>query len=144
MTAEADLLAEKLRILLRAFTINESRFPAAEGKMRYSGLDFQTIHFVQENPDCNALSLAQFLGVSATTTQSVIDRLVRKGILERKKSEVDGRAVALRLTVEGNAVSDAIKRQDQANCSTMLASITPTEGNELMNALTKIVNKLDQ
>jgi DNA-binding MarR family transcriptional regulator len=144
MTADANILAEKLRILLRAFTINETRYPAAEGKIRYNGLDFQTIHFVGENPDCSALSLAQFLGVSATTAQSAIDRLVGKGILQRKKSEADGRAVALRLTTQGYNINAAIARQDILNCSAMLASLTAAEGSDLIKALTKIVERLER
>jgi DNA-binding MarR family transcriptional regulator len=144
MTANALALAEKLRILLRAFTIDERRFPSAEGKLRYNGIDFQTIHFIAANPGCSALSVAQHLGVAATTLQSVIDRLVRKAIVQRDKSPVDGRAVALSLTEVGHDISAAIRRQDEANCGIMLASLNAIEGRDLILLLEKICEDIAQ
>jgi DNA-binding MarR family transcriptional regulator len=140
---DAQRMADVLRLLLRTFTIDESRFPPAEGQMRYSGADFQTLHFVGGNPGCAGLELASFLGVAPTTAQSIIDRLVKRGYIEKLRSAEDRRAVALSLTESGEALRAAIARQDRANCQQMLASLPATERGAFVAQLEQIAASLD-
>jgi DNA-binding MarR family transcriptional regulator len=135
---DAQKMADVLRILLRTFTIDESRFPSAEGQMRYNGADFQTLHFVGGKPGCAGLELASFLGVAPTTAQSIIDRLVKRGYIERLRSTDDRRAVALSLTDSGEVLRAAITRQDQANCRQMLASLPAVDRGAFVAQLEQI------
>jgi DNA-binding MarR family transcriptional regulator len=122
MTA-ADSMAASIRHLLRAFTIAETRLPDGSKPIRYNGPEFQTLHFVADHPGCMSASLAAFLGVSPTTAQSIIDRLIRRGLLIRQASVTSQRAVALTLTPSGKAMHAAILAQDRANCTAMLSAL---------------------
>jgi DNA-binding MarR family transcriptional regulator len=118
-----DRLAEGVRVLLREFTINEVRFPAAEGRLRHNAIDFQSLAVIAAQPGCSALDVGRRLGASPTTLQSCLDRLVRAGLVSRERSDQDGRRVVLALTPEGLETHGAIRRQDLANCDLMLSAL---------------------
>jgi DNA-binding MarR family transcriptional regulator len=134
----ANEMASSIRVLLRTFTIDERRFPPAEGQLPYNGADFQALHFIGGQPGCRSTDLARFLGLSATTVQSVVDRLIKRGLVVRGSSERDRRAVALKLTEQGQQVSAAISRQDQANCLHMLSAIDPASHADFVKQLSRI------
>ncbi len=140
---DASLMGASIRSLLRAFTIDETRYPSAEGKIRYNGPEFQTLHFVGLNPGCSSAALAAFLGVSPTTAQSVIERLIKRGLILRARSSGDKRAVALNLTAEGETVRAAIHRQDQRNCETMLAALPEAERSAFVARMAQIAQAIE-
>jgi DNA-binding MarR family transcriptional regulator len=145
MTAHvADQMAQSIRTLLRTFTIDERRFPAVEGQLRYNGPDFQTLHFVGTYPDCKSTELANFLGVAPTTAQSMIDRLIKRGLIARTRHATNNRAVALRLTDEGVAVRRAIYAQDRANCQAMLAALPVKDHGSFVAQLSQIASAFEQ
>jgi DNA-binding MarR family transcriptional regulator len=137
-------MGASIRSLLRAFTIDEARYPPAEGKIRYNGPEFQTLHFVGLNPDCSSAALAAFLGVSPTTAQSVIERLIKRGLILRRRSDGDKRAVALTLTAEGEAMRAAINRQDRRNCETMLAALPKAERSTFVAQMAQIAQAIER
>lgn len=139
----AATLAEHIRALMRAFTIDETRAPAAEGLMRHNAVDFQSIGFVGAQPGTSAAALARFLGVAATTAQSVIERLVKAELLVRRPGVQDKRTVALYLSARGEAVRAAIARQDEANCAYMLAALTPEEQTRFLAMMEAIASRVE-
>jgi DNA-binding MarR family transcriptional regulator len=138
----AATLADQIRVLMRAFTIDEARGPAAEGLLRHNAADFQTIAFVGAHPGTSSAALARFLGVAATTAQSVIDRLVKADVLVRKAGAHDKRTVALHLSEHGEAVRAAIARQDEANCAFMLEALSPEDQNRFLGLMAAIVARV--
>jgi DNA-binding MarR family transcriptional regulator len=144
MNALADDFAESIRVLLRAFTIDENRFPPAEGRMKYNAIDFQTIAFIARHKGCKALDVAQFLGIAPTTAQSAIDRLVAGGLVARERGETDRRVVELTLTADGRAVHAAIRRQDRANCALMLGALPESERMNFVTQLKQIAARVDK
>jgi DNA-binding MarR family transcriptional regulator len=144
MTKAAEDLLEGIRVILRTFTINETRYPAAEGRIKYNAIDFQALHFIEKNPGCMGTQLAQFLGVAPTTVQSVCDRLIRRGFLEKNNHKNSKRAVAYQLTHEGEEVARAIYRQDIANCHTMLSALPPKERRQFAAQILQIAENLSE
>ncbi|MEM7098692.1 MAG: MarR family winged helix-turn-helix transcriptional regulator [Pseudomonadota bacterium] len=127
MTLAAEEMLEGIRAILRAFTVDETRFPPAEGRIKYNPVDFQTLYFLCDHPGSKNTELARFLGVAATSAQSVCDRLIKRGFVERNSSDTNLRAVALSLTAEGRSIVAAIRRQDIANCERMLKALPVAE-----------------
>lgn len=121
--SDAEQLVEAVRTLLRAFTIDETRFPPAEGRIKYNLHDFQALYFISRNAGCRGADLANFLGVAPTTAQSIIERLIERDFVLRAEHPGSRRAVALTLTEEGADVTEAIRRQDIANCSAILEAL---------------------
>jgi DNA-binding MarR family transcriptional regulator len=141
---DADTMAASIRTLLRTFTIDERRFPPAKGQLPYNGADFQTLHFVGTYPGCKSAELAAFLGVAPTTAQSVIDRLIKRGLISRSQHAKSKRAVALTLTAQGATVRDAINAQDRANCQAMLAALPAKVHASFVAQLSQISHAFDQ
>jgi DNA-binding MarR family transcriptional regulator len=56
-------------------------------------------------------NLAQFMGVSTAAASRAVDRLVKRGLLNREEAADDRRAVQLSLTQEG---ADLLEQYDQA------------------------------
>lgn len=130
--------------LLNLFLVNEKSFPPAQGRMRYSALDFQTIRFVDAQPDSPAKAIADALGVAPTTLQSALDRLIRKGYLERGEHPSDGRSKVHRLTPKGEDLRQAIENQDLDNMRFILDALSPTERVNLFEMLEKVTAQINK
>ncbi|MEM7781427.1 MAG: MarR family winged helix-turn-helix transcriptional regulator [Pseudomonadota bacterium] len=143
-TDQAGQLHGHINAMLNLFLVNEQSFPSARGRMRYSPLDFQTIRFVAANPDCPAKAIADALGVAPTTLQSALDRLIRKGYLERGQHPQDGRAKVHRLTPDGEELRAAIEEQDLENMRFLLAPLSADERKSLLAMMAKVRAKIDQ
>ncbi len=138
MSQSATQLSEAIRTLLRLFTVNETLFPAAEGRMRHNPHDFQTLLYVQDHPGCRANQVAMFLGVVPTTAQSVIERLIKRDLILRARGESSREGVALTLTTRGAEICDAIRRQDVANSQRMLQALPAQERKQFVRNLQTI------
>ena len=79
---------------MRLFLVNESAFPSAEGQMVFSPQVFQALFEIERAPGIRSSDLARQLGLVPTTASSLIARLVRNGLVDKRPSETDGRAVA--------------------------------------------------
>ena len=133
MSTRPERLADAIHVLLRVITVDETRHPSAEGRMRYNPLDFQTIARVRAEPGIRAADLARFLGVAPTTLQSAVDRLVRRGVIEKGAG---GRGLGL--TEEGEALAAAIRRQDVANMKTALDALPTARRAAMVEDLERI------
>lgn len=142
MTKAAKDMFEGIRVILRAFTVDETRFPPAEGRIKYNALDFQSLYYLDSNPGCKNTELARHLGIPATTSQSVCDRLIRRGFVRRESSDSSRRAISLRLTEEGQSVVAAILRQDLANCETMLQALPANSRKQFASQILQIASSL--
>lgn len=137
MDANTRLL-DHVRNLMRAFLVNETAFPSAEGRMVFSPQVFQALYEGGRAPGLRASDLAGEMGLVPTTASSLIARLVRNGLIERRRSATDGRAAALFLTDKGESLRAAIHRQDMANMAPMLSALSDAEQDQLLGLLDKV------
>jgi DNA-binding MarR family transcriptional regulator len=147
MPDKPDTYAAALRgsvsALLRLFLVNERRFPLAGTNERYSPLDFQALNFLALNPGAKVGALGDFLSVAPTTTTTLTDRLVRRGLVTRSGHADDKRAKALTLTPAGRAMFDAIYAQDLVNMQAMLNALSPDEQGQLVSMMARIAATLN-
>jgi len=73
--------------------------------------------------------LSGHLGVVPTTASSVVDRLVERGFVSRERPEANRRAIALRLTPEGQYAFALIDAEEKATMQIMLDAL-PEEDRE--------------
>lgn len=139
-----DRLLDHVRTLMRIFLVNETAFPSAEGRMVFSPQVFQALYEIGRSPGIRSSDLARELGLVPTTASSLIARLVRNGLIERRRSDSDGRAAALYLTDRGAALRAAIHRQDMANMGLMLSALEPTEQAQLLGLLDKVAARVTE
>lgn len=133
-----------LSTLIRTFTINERKHPAAEGQAIYNARDFETLGYLASHPGAPAKDLGLHLGVSPTTTQSIVDRLRRKGLIIRDQDALKGRAVAIFLTEDGRSLQAAIARQNRSNCEHMLNCLPAAEREAFIKSISKIAETVSR
>ncbi len=73
----------------------------AKGEGRVSPGEFGVLVLVEANPGINQTSLANAVGADRSTMVPIIDRLEKRGLLERQAMPGDRRAHALRLAKSG-------------------------------------------
>ena len=142
--SKEERLLQSIGTLLNLFTVNEDRFPSAEGQMRYNPIDFQTLRHIKAKPGCSGAEIARALGVAPTTQQSALDRLIRSGLVKRKNNPDSKRSKIHELTKDGKRTTAAIHRQDLSNMKTILAALSRSEQNEVVKLLEKVVMHLEK
>jgi DNA-binding MarR family transcriptional regulator len=67
--------------------------------------------------------LAQFLGLSKANASGLVDRLVKKGLIEREHGVEDRRVVFVRLTAKGLTVARGLAKVQRQGLSQMMRRI---------------------
>jgi DNA-binding MarR family transcriptional regulator len=141
--ADAERLAASIRVLLHALTIR-AQDTSGDGRIAFSGTELATLGYIREHPGSMSREVIAFLGLTPTTVQSLLDRLVRKGVVMRQPHKDDGRAVALFLTGEGAARVAAIRAQDVENCAAMLSVLPAKRRSSFVSDLEAIARRLSE
>jgi len=133
---------ELIEQLTRAFERFTRRFKVAEAAAAadnaLNALDAQTLVLVDGNPGCGLGEVARDLNVAMTTMSSAVDRLVKKGLVERRRPQDDRRAVELTATAKGRGVVADQKAAYRKACRAMLRALDPSERIELIRLTEKI------
>ncbi len=86
--------------------------------------------------------LRRILGLSHPGTVRLVDRLVADGLVERTEGQ-DRRAVALRLTVKGHSVRNALLQGRLKAVDTLLEPLSENEREVLDKLLVRILTSMD-
>lgn len=137
---------EQLGALGAAFDAFARRYKLADAlgsEAQLNELDKLTLLYVLDHPQCGPSDIARFLAVPNTTISSATDRLAKRGLLERRRTEGDRRAVALQLSKAGKARADAYVAAHRALYRRMLEPLSPAERDSLVALMTKIIHYED-
>ena len=98
-----------LEVLPRAMDLLrfEMRQEAVEG---LSVPQFRVLAFLDRNPGTSLSSVAEFVGVANATASSMVDRLVRRGLVLREGNPRERRRIMLELTREGASLLEGASR----------------------------------
>jgi DNA-binding MarR family transcriptional regulator len=133
---------DQLATLGTAFETFTRRYKLAEAmnaEKPLNEVDKQTLFYVAKNPACGPSDVARFLGIATTTISSATDRLVKRGFLERSRVEGDRRAVALRLSDQGDTYVCTQLKLYREMYRLMLERLSPAERDHFIAMITKIV-----
>ena len=84
--------------------------------------------------------LARHMGVTAATMSLAIDRLERKGYVQRARDEADRRRVHVRLTTAGVRVRDAASVLDPPRVEALLARLSDADRTAALHGLTLLAS----
>jgi DNA-binding MarR family transcriptional regulator len=87
--------------------------------------------------------LASELGLSAGTVSLRIDRLVQRGLAERRPDPDDGRGALVSLTDRGQGMFEACAPEHLANAHELLAGLSESERDQLGQLLGKLLYTLE-
>jgi len=92
------------------------------------------------NPNLDQNSLARELGIDRTNVADVLNRLARRGLVERRRSPNDARMVLARLTRAGERLTRNMYRPMQRAQRRLLIPLLPQERDALIITLIRLIN----
>lgn len=99
------------------------------------------LRIVHATPACNQQELARMLGVLPSRMVILIDELVEKGLIERKRSTKDRRHSELVLTVKGERMMEKLSRMALEHEADLCAALTLEERETLAELCQKIARQ---
>jgi DNA-binding MarR family transcriptional regulator len=84
--------------------------------------------------------LADFLGLEKSTLSGLVDRAVRRGLLERSRSPADSRAVDVSMTAAGLELAALLQADLQRALAPLTGKLDATEGRSLARLLDRLLS----
>lgn len=103
---------------------------------------FAVLLTVSQNEGLSQTNLVDRTGIDRSTLADIIRRMIKKGLLQRRRTKEDARAYAVRLTEEGNRVLRAADPVARKVDDRVLAALTAAERERFLLDLAKIVRTL--
>jgi DNA-binding MarR family transcriptional regulator len=95
------------------------------------------------NPGVDQRTLGEAVSLDRSTTADVIERLMKRGFLERARDPKDRRRNLLRLTDEGAKLLDTIGPRSEKMNEHLISVLAPADQLELIRLLRQFVNAAD-
>jgi DNA-binding MarR family transcriptional regulator len=114
------------------------RFIRAQMRRQMPGLtiaQFRTMAFLYRRSGSSLRALAVHLGVTPPTCSVLVDRLVRRGVVNRTPSRASRREVALRLTRRGRGQFEVAKEAARRQTAGVLAALPDAALRRLTHSL---------
>ncbi|HXG64530.1 MAG TPA: MarR family transcriptional regulator [Blastocatellia bacterium] len=106
-------------------------------------LQAQALRLLRRKPLCTG-DLATELRVSAPAVTQLIDRLMRKELIERRAADGDRRSVMISLNEKGRRVVDRVRsRRNEVFCGA-LGQLNAADREQVILALSKLVMALEK
>lgn len=101
------------------------------------------IKWIADSPGYRLQDIAQGVGLSAPTVSVAIQRLVRKGWLERKSDPEDKRAKRIYPTLKAGELQAKFKKLRRKGIKQFLAGLEENEQDQLISLLEQALNAFD-
>lgn len=110
----------------------------------YSLPEARVLYELHHQQPCSATDLVQAIGMDKGYLSRVLNAFVKKKLLSRKKSEADGRASVLSLTIKGEKEFELIDRASAAQLTQLLSSLNESTLKRLLTHMSGIRELLTQ
>ncbi|MBI3300604.1 MAG: MarR family transcriptional regulator [Deltaproteobacteria bacterium] len=97
---------------------------------------FRVLVFLYRHPGASLSSVAEHLGVTCPTASVLIDRLVRRGLVDRTDYPQERRRIALTLTATGGQHLQQARDATWARVASLLAGLSETELHKIVEGVT--------
>ena len=120
-------LAEQLVEIMQRMSVQmRSRPPAEWSDLELTMPQTRALSHLRDGPR-RMREIATFLGVGMPSATSMVDRLVKKGLVERQEDSADRRVVACRLTADGVEAVERFWRMSRIKAEAMAGALTLDE-----------------
>lgn len=141
----AEIAPEEIASVLDGFGEAMSRLMVDQLQKHLSELDLtlpqvQVLRILhQQGVAVPTGKLAVCLKISAPATTQLTDRLLRKGLIERRTSEDDRRAVLVALSDAGQRLIDKFRERRNASFGAALSQLSEAEQVQVVSSLKKVI-----
>lgn len=134
--------ASALHLLHRAGQCAEVLFATETGKAELTPRQYAVLACVAHNPDVSQTGLVEQTGVDRSTLADIVRRLVKKGLLHRKRTRRDARMYAVRLTPKGQNLLGSVKPLAAKVDQRILSALRSEQRSGFIAALAEIVDAM--
>lgn len=103
---------------------------------------YAVLYTVAQNEGLSQTNLVDRTGIDRSTLADIIRRMLKKGLLQRRRTKEDARAYAVRLTDEGWRMLKAAEPMARRVDERILSVLTSQERERFLQDLSKIVRTL--
>src|SRR5204863_8956707 len=133
-----------LHLLHRAGQCAEVLFTNETGKADLTPRQYAILASVAQNPDISQTGLVEQTGVDRSTLADIVRRLVKKGLLQRKRTRRDARMYAVRLTPKGQAALSSVRPLACNVDQRILSVLRSDQRGDFIEALGEIVRSMSR
>lgn len=131
-----------IHLLHRAGQCATDIFQSEMAKGELTPRQFAVLSTVAQNEGLSQTDLVDVTGIDRSTLADIIRRLLKKGLLQRKRTKEDARAYAVRLTEEGRRLLKAAEPMARRVDNRILSALSASRADKFMDDLHTIVRAL--
>ena len=102
---------------------------------------FAVLTTVAQNEGLSQTDLVRLTGIDRSTLADVIQRLLKRGIIERQRTAQDGRTYAVKLSGQGQDLLDAIKPYVRRADRIVMSCLGEDDGKKAAQILARLLKK---
>jgi MarR family transcriptional regulator, temperature-dependent positive regulator of motility len=112
-------------------------------KVKLTPRQYAVLVSVAEHEGLSQTGLVERTGIDRSTLADIIRRMLRKGLLQRKRTKEDARAYSVRLTEEGRSLLEAAAPGAFRSEDRLLAALPHDQRDAFLSALATIVKSME-
>ena len=135
--------AKDLSVLIREITWNfGARGLKGECCGDLSQPEFRALCLASEHQQCSMQDIAKDLGFTKGGATRVVNRLEKKGYIERQRSPEDGRVCCVKVTTPGSVLIQSVNQDREDRIVKIMASLDPGMQEVIKTALQSFVQAM--
>ncbi len=131
-------------LLRRAQQYGHDLYSKEVGSSGPTPRQFEVLHVVAQNEGLSQTDLVRHTGIDRSTLADMIARMMKKGLLSRKRTKEDARANAVSITASGRRMLKSAESKVNKSDNAVLAVLPKTQQSAFMKALTAYAEALDK
>jgi DNA-binding MarR family transcriptional regulator len=141
-TTTSKLDRSPLHLLHRAGQCAADVFQAELGEGDLTPRQYAVLITVSLNEGLSQTHLVERTGIDRSTLADIVRRMLKKGLLQRRRTKEDARAYAVKLTEEGWRVLKSAEPLSRKVDDRILSALSPNQRDRLLQDLNSIVQVL--
>jgi DNA-binding MarR family transcriptional regulator len=138
----ASLMRSPVHLLHRAGQCGSDAFVSEMAGIDLTPRQFAVLLTVAQNEGLSQTDLVLLTGIDRSTLADIVRRMLKKGLLQRRRTREDARAYAVKLSDEGMRVLSAARPKVDAVDARILGSLSADQRAALVEGLKAIVASL--
>jgi len=102
------------------------------------------LRYLSRQKECSMRSLANFMQMGLSSVTGMVDRLVKQGLVNRRRTEKDRRLVFVDITAKGRRILGEILEQHRTTTLNLFELLTSEERSTYLYIIEKLVKKLSR
>ncbi len=144
MSGRSDAIDRSVIHLLHRASQRASEIFALETRdFDLTARQYAVLTTVAQHEGLSQTDLVRLTGIDRSTLADVVQRLLRRGIIQRERTMQDGRTYAVSLSAAGRQLLDAIKPHARRADRTVISCLGEEDGKQAAQILSRLLRKAD-